>query len=59
MDNNATETRDETIAALNVALAELEGGEGLSHFVGGHGFMSRRFEFARRVNKAELFQTIQ
>ena len=46
MDDNATETREETIAALNAALAELEGGEGLSRFVGGHGFMSRRFEFA-------------
>ena len=54
MDNNATETRDETIAALNVALAELEGGEGLSHFVGGHGFMSRRFEFAWREPALEI-----
>ena len=45
MDDNATETREETIAALNAALAELEGGEGLSRFVGGHGFMSRFFEF--------------
>ena len=45
MDDNSTGTREETIAALNAALAELEGGEGLSRFVGGHGFMSRRFEF--------------
>lgn len=45
MDDDATEKREETIAALNAALAELEGGEGLSRFVGGHGFMSRRFEF--------------
>ena len=46
MDGNATENRAETIAELNAALAELEGGEGLSLFVGGHGFMSRRFEFS-------------
>ena len=46
MDNNNAETREETIAALNAALAELEGGEGLSRFVGGHGVMSRRFEFS-------------
>ena len=45
MDDNTAETREETIAALNAALAELEGGEGLSLFTGGHGFMSRRFEF--------------
>jgi len=45
MDDNAAETREETIAALNAALAELEGGDGLSSFVGGHGLMSRRFEF--------------
>ena len=45
MDNNTAETREETIAGLNAALAELEGGEGLSLFVGGHGFMSRSFEF--------------
>ena len=45
MDDNSTGTREGTIAALNAALAELEGGEGLSRFVGGHGFMSRRFEF--------------
>ena len=46
MDDNAPEPREETIAALNAALAELEGGEGLSLFAGGHGFMSRRFEFS-------------
>jgi len=46
MDDNVTEKREEAIAELNAALAELEGGEGLSRFVGGHGFMSRRFEFS-------------
>ena len=45
MDDNAMEMREDTIAELKVAIAELEGGEVLSHFVGGHGFMSRRFEF--------------
>ena len=32
MDDNAAETRNETIAALNAALAGLENGEGLSRF---------------------------
>ena len=41
----AVESRDEAIAELQCALGELEGGEGLLHFVGGHGLMSRRFEF--------------
>ena len=45
MDDDVEKTREETIRALNTALAELEGGDGLSRFVGGHGFMSRRFEF--------------
>jgi len=54
MDDNAAETREETIAALNAALAELEGGEGLSRFVGGHGFMSRRFEFDWREPTLEI-----
>ena len=39
------ETREETIAELRAALGELESGEGLSRFVGGHGLMSRTFEF--------------
>ena len=54
MDDNAAETREETIAALNAALGELESGEGLSRFVGGHGFMSRRFEFAWREPGLEI-----
>ena len=45
MDDNTAEKRNETIAALNAALAGLENGEGISRFIGGHGFMSRRFEF--------------
>jgi len=39
------ETREETIAELQAALDELERGEGLSRFLGGHGLMSRFFEF--------------
>ena len=54
MDDNTAETREETITALTAALAELEGGEGLSRFVGGHGFMSRRFEFAWREPTLEI-----
>ena len=45
MDNDSAEKREETIAELNAALVELESGEGLSRFAGGHGLMSRRFEF--------------
>ncbi len=54
MDDNTAETREETIAALNAALAELESGEGLSRFVGGHGLMSRRFEFEWREPTLEI-----
>ena len=54
MDDNTAEKREETIAALNAALAELDGGEDLSRFVGGHGFMSRRFEFAWREPGLEI-----
>lgn len=49
--------RSETIAALNEALAELEGGQGgagLSRFVAGHGFMSRSFEFHWREPALEI-----
>ena len=45
MDENIDETRYGTIAELKAALAELEGGEELSCFTGGHGLMSRVFEF--------------
>ena len=54
MDENLTETRSAAIGELSAALAELEGGEGLSRFVGGHGFMSRRFEFEWREPSLEI-----
>lgn len=38
-------TRKDAIAELRAALGELESGEGLSRFVGGHGLMSCLFEF--------------
>lgn len=40
-----TNTREDVIAELRAALGELESGEGLSRFVGGHGLMSCLFEF--------------
>lgn len=40
-----SETREEAIAELQAALGELERGEGLSRCLGGHGLMSRLFEF--------------
>ena len=52
MDDNATETREETIAALNAALAELEGGEGLSRFVGGHGIFGCRMRVFSRTRRS-------
>ena len=39
------EARTDALAELQSALAELERGEGLSRFLGGHGLMSRVFEF--------------
>jgi len=39
------ETRESAVEELQAALGELERGEGLSRFLGGHGLMSRRFEF--------------
>jgi len=45
MQANIDETRNEAIAELKSALSELESGEELSRFVGGHGIMSRLFEF--------------
>ena len=38
--------RAEAVEELKAAFAELESGEGLTHFVGGHGIQSRVFEFA-------------
>ena len=40
-----TNTREDAVAELRAALGELESGEGLSRFVGGHGLMSCLFEF--------------
>ena len=37
--------RAEAVEELRAAFAELESGEGLTHFVGGHGIQSRVFEF--------------
>ena len=37
--------RAEAVAELRAAFAELESGEGLTRFVGGHGIQSRVFEF--------------
>ena len=37
--------RAEAVEELRAALAELESGEGLTRFVGGHGIQSRVFEF--------------
>ena len=45
MEDNVEERREEIIAELKAALAELEEGEGLSQFIVGHGLMSRLFEF--------------
>ena len=50
MDTDTAETRNETIAALNAALAELEGGEGLGAPERGLSIASnRRFPTARRT----------
>ena len=39
------EAREDAVAELQAALGELERGDGLSRFLGGHGLMSRVFEF--------------
>ena len=54
MDDNIAEKREEAIAELNAALAELEGGEGLSRFVSGHGFMSCLFAFGWSEQTLEI-----
>lgn len=53
-DGNAAEKREETVAELQAALDGLNGGEGLSRFVGGHGLMSRRFEFKWKEPALEI-----
>ncbi len=40
------DARSETIYELRAALAELESGNGLERFVGGHGLQSRYFTFS-------------
>ena len=51
-----TNTREDAVAELRAALGELESGEGLSRFVGGHGLMSClfRFEFDWREPTLEI-----
>ena len=47
--------RAEAIAELRAAFAEIESGRELTHFVGGHGFQSRVFEFAWREESLGIF----
>ena len=46
MENEIEAKRAEAVEELRAAFAELESGEGLPRFVGGHGIQSRVFEFA-------------
>ena len=46
MENDLEAKRAEAVEELSAAFAELESGEGLTRFVGGHGIQSRVFEFA-------------
>ena len=46
--------RTEAIAELEEALGEIEGGEGLSTFVEGHGLQSRRFRFEWREPSLQI-----
>ena len=46
MENDLEAKRAEAVEELRAAFAELESGEGLTRFVGGHGIQSRVFEFA-------------
>ena len=45
-EEDMKEKRAEAVEELKAAFAELESGEGLTRFVGGHGIQSRVFEFA-------------
>ena len=47
-DKDIESRRAEAVEELSAAFAELESGEELTRFVGGHGFQSRVFEFAWR-----------
>ena len=46
--------RMEAIEELKAAFAELESGEGLTRFVGGHGIQSRVFKFEWREKPLEI-----
>ncbi len=46
--------RAEAVEELRAAFAELESGEGLTRFVGGHGIQSRVFEFEWREEPLEI-----
>ena len=46
MENEIGTKRAEAAEELKAAFAELESGEGLTRFVGGHGVQSRVFDFA-------------
>ena len=46
--------RAEAVEELSAAFAELESGEGLTRFVGGHGIQSRVFEFEWREASLEI-----
>jgi len=46
--------RAEAVEELSAAAAELESGEGLTRFVGGHGIQSRVFEFEWREASLEI-----
>ena len=45
MDTVISQMREEAVADLRDAIAELEAGEELTHFIVGSGFQSRRFVF--------------
>ena len=54
MDNDIEARRAAAIAELKAALSDLESGEGLTRFVGGHGIQSRVFEFEWREPSLEI-----
>ena len=48
------ESREYAIEELRAALGELESGKGIARFVGGHGIMSRVFEFGWSDPRLEI-----
>ena len=46
MEDSIEAKRVEAVEELRAAFAEIESGEGLTRFLGGHGIQSRVFEFA-------------